>query len=389
MPFLVSQQPITIISVVGHLKFCVALLYYWLWKEFSYFEVVTTGQKLRLSSGLRLQLFFWGLYLVSEYLANLMHIPKGEELQFLKSVLLSLPALLLATYILVRFGVPHLLQTSRWIVFTLLGLGLAIFLFYARIKWLTLIQYLEHDQVFRIPASKVLKNVIRDYATVALAVCFYIINDYRIKQSLNEKLIKAKAEAEIKLLKGQLHPHFLFNSLNNIYSLALLQSEHTADSILKLTDLLDYLVYRANLEAVPLEKEVQLLENYIGLEKLRYGEHLKVNMKLTEGADGVMVAPLILLPFAENCFKHGGPGPDGNFLIDLSLQFNQQELVFLLKNTKKQRDTAGEMSGGVGLQNLRERLRLIYPQQHRLDITETEDSYQVLLQIKLDANGKI
>lgn len=344
---------------------------------------------MRLSSGLRLQLFFWGLYLASEYLANLMHIPKGEELQFLKSVLLSLPALLLATYILVRFGVPHLLQASRWIVFTLLVLGLAIFLFYARIKWLTLIQYLEHDQIFRIPASKVLKNVIRDYATVALAVCFYIINDYRVKQSLNEKLIKAKAEAEIKLLKGQLHPHFLFNSLNNIYSLALLKSEHTADSILKLTDLLDYLVYRANLEAVPLEKEVQLLENYIGLEKLRYGEHLKVNMKLDEGTDGIMVAPLILLPFAENCFKHGGPGSDGNFLIDLSLQFNQQELVFLLKNTKKKRSAEDETSGGVGLQNLRERLRLIYPQQHRLDITETKNSYQVLLQIKLDTNGKI
>lgn len=350
---------------------------------------MTTGQKLRLSSGFRLQLFFWGLYLVSEYLANLMHIPTGQEFQFLKSVLLSLPALLLATYILVQFGVPHLLQANRWIVFTLLVLGLAIFLFYARVKWLTLIQYLEHHQVFQIPPSKVLKNVIRDYATVALAVCFYIINDYRVKQSLNEKLIKAKAEAEIKLLKGQLHPHFLFNSLNNIYSLALLKSEHTADSILKLTDLLDYLVYRANLEAVPLEKEVQLLENYIGLEKLRYGEHLKVNMELDEGTDGVMVAPLILLPFAENCFKHGGPGPNGNFIIDLALRADHKELVFSLKNTKKRSREDKEINGGVGLQNLRERLRLIYPDQHQLDITETSDYYQVWLQIKLNTNGKI
>lgn len=337
-----------------------------------------------MSSGIRLQLFFWGLYIVSECLANLMHIPEGEALQFLKSVLLSLPALLIATYVLIRFGVRHILQSNRWFIFSILILIIAVFLFYARLQWLTLIQYLEHDQVFRIPGSKVLKNVIRDYATVALAVCIYIINDYRVKQSLNAKLIKAKAEAEIKLLKGQLHPHFLFNSLNNIYSLALLQSEHTADSILKLTDLLDYLVYRANLEAVPLEKEVQLLENYIGLEKLRYGEHLKVTMKLEEVSDEVMIAPLILLPFAENCFKHGGPGQDGNFVIQLALQADHNELFFSLKNTKKQRRSESTSSGGIGLQNLRERLKLIYPSQHQLDIIETNNTYQVELRVCLN-----
>ncbi len=342
-----------------------------------------------LSSGVDLQLIFWGLYIFSEYLANLMHIPDGETLQFLKSTLLSLPALLLATYILIRFGIPLILPTSRWFAFSTLVITLAIFLFYARLQWLTFIQYLEHDQVFQIPGTKVLKNVIRDYATVGLAVCIYIINDYRVKQSLNEKLIKAKAEAEIKLLKGQLHPHFLFNSLNNIYSLALLQSEHTADSILKLTDLLDYLVYRANLESVPIEKEVQLLENYIGLEKLRYGEHLKVSMNLEEVSNGAMITPLILLPFAENCFKHGGPGPDGSFVIQLVLQADEKALFFSLKNTKKQGRVENKSNGGVGLQNLRERLRLIYPDQHQLDILETDDAYQVELKIKLKANEKV
>lgn len=315
-----------------------------------------------------------------------MHIPQGATLTFLRSVLLSLPALLLTTYIIVRFGVPYLLQANRWFIFSILAVVLAIFLFYARLQWLTLIQYLEHDRLYRIPASKVLKNVIRDYATVALAVCFYIINDYRAKQSLNEQLIKAKAEAEIKLLKGQLHPHFLFNSLNNIYSLALLKSAHTADSILMLTDLLDYLVYRANMDAVSLDKEVQLLENYIGLEKLRYGDDLQLTMNLNEIAEGVMVAPLILLPFAENCFKHGGPGPDGYFSIHMELKASPKKLTFLLRNSKKVNPVE---AGGVGLQNLKERLRLIYPDRHQLDISETMHSYQVWLQIKLDPNGKI
>ena len=122
---------------------------------------------------------------------------------------------------------------------------------------------------------------------------------------------KSKAEAEIKLLKGQLHPHFLFNSLNNIYSLALVKSDLTADSILKLTELLDYLVYKANMDKVPLSKEVQLLHNYIGLEQLRYGNHLRIETAITVQNDALLVAPLLLLPFAENCFKHGGPGQDG------------------------------------------------------------------------------
>ena len=342
-----------------------------------------------ISSGLSLQITFWGVYVASEYLANAMHIPVGESWTFFRSTILILPALLLATYIIIRLGVPYFLKANRWIAFSILVVCIAVFLFYARIKWLMLIQYLDHHQVYRIPASKVLKNVIRDYATVALAVCIQIINDYRVNQRLNERLIKAKAEAEIKLLKGQLQPHFLFNSLNNIYSLALVQSKHTADSILMLTDLLDYLVYRANMDAVPLNQELQLLENYIGLEKLRYGDNLQLNMEVTGAGEGVVIAPLILLPFAENCFKHGGPGPDGYFSIHLELKASRTELTFLLRNSKKEKPESAKVSGGVGLQNLQERLRLIYPNRHRLDISESVHSYQVWLQIKLDPNEQI
>lgn len=340
-------------------------------------------------SGLGLQIIFWGIYVVSEYLANAMHIPVGESWTFLRSTFLFLPILLLATYLIVQFGIPYFLQTRRWAAFSVLALCIAVCLFYARIKWLMLIQYLDHHQVFQIPSTKVLKNVIRDYATVALAVCIQIINDYRINQKLNERLIKAKAEAEIKLLKGQLQPHFLFNSLNNIYSLALVQSKHTADSILMLTDLLDYLVYRANMEAVPLDKELQLLENYIGLEKLRYGDQLQLDMEVEDTAEGMKIAPLILLPFAENCFKHGGPGPDGYFRIHLELKASPDALSFLLRNTKKEKNEETHISGGVGLQNLQERLRLIYPNRHLLDISETAHAYQIWLKIKMDPNGKI
>lgn len=325
---------------------------------------------------------FWLLYVASEYFANMMHWQLAKNGQFFGSTFLSLPILILPTYFIAMFAVPRYLKTSQWPAFLFWVLVAALFVFFARIKWMEWVNYLEFNEHYQMPPSKALKNIIRDYSIIALAVCIYIIGDYRQKQQLNERLYKAKAEAEIKLLKGQLHPHFLFNSLNNIYSLALVKSDLTADSILKLTELLDYLVYRAGMEKVPLAKEVELLENYTGLEQLRYGEKLKIEQDIALKNDAVQVAPLILLPFAENCFKHGGAGKDGLFRVNISLRADDQQLVFQIANSKKKGRGQATVSGGVGLQNIRQRLELLYPGNHRLSIDDGTENYQVRLEIR-------
>mgnify|MGYP001486544077 CR=1 FL=1 len=330
---------------------------------------------------LGVHILFWILYLASEYFANLIHMKPGQSVRFFQSTLLSLPALILATYFIAGYVVPRFLKTNKWPQFLLWILAVAVFVFFARIKWAELVNYLESDRYFEIPASKMLKNIIRDYSIIALAVCIYIIGDYRRNQKLNEQLIKAKAEAEIKLLKGQLHPHFLFNSLNNIYSLALMKSDLTTDSILKLTELLDYLVYRANMDQVALSKEVQLLQSYVDLEQLRYGEKLKIESDIVVGNAGIKVAPLILLPFAENCFKHGGVGQDGLFRIKIQLRADDKKLVFLIANSKKKHRENKEINGGVGLANIQQRLALIYPDRHELNIENGPDEYRVRLEI--------
>lgn len=333
---------------------------------------------------------FWLLYLASEYFANLYHLQRTDGKWFWYSTVAYLPALLLATYFLALWAVPRHLKAKQWPLFLLYVAAAGVFLFYARIKWEELVIYLVNGERFDMPAAKLLKNIIRDYSVVALGVCVYIIGDYRHNQQLNERLIRAKAEAEIKLLKGQLHPHFLFNSLNNIYSLALSKSDLTADSILKLTELLDYLVYRANQDKVPLSKEVQLLENYVDLEKLRYGEKLQVEMDIAPLNDGLLVAPLILLPFAENCFKHGGPAADGVFRINIALRSDANKLVFQIANSKKPKRTSDGVtsshpvtngSGGIGLENIRQRLTLLYPNRHKLDINDGQEGYEVSLAI--------
>jgi LytS/YehU family sensor histidine kinase len=311
----------------------------------------------------------------------MMHMQPGRQFRFFQATFLSLPALMLPTYFIALFVVPRFLKTNKWHLFILWILAWGVFVFFARIRWAELAEYLESGRYFQMPAGKMLKNIIRDYSIIALAVCIYIIGDYRKKQRHNEQLIKAKAEAEIKLLKGQLHPHFLFNSLNNIYSLALMKSDQTADSILKLTELLDYLVYRANMDKVSLSKEVQLLRNYVDLEKLRYGEKLKVESVIEIQNDPVQVAPLILLPFAENCFKHGGAGKDGVFRIQIVLRADDKKLVFHIANTSKKGKENSAVNGGIGLENIRQRLTLLYPGRHRLNIDNQPDAFTVGLEI--------
>ncbi len=325
---------------------------------------------------------FWFVYLISEYFANVMHLRPDDNLRFFRSMFLSLPVLITATYFIALYAVPHFLKTERWGLFILLVIAAALFVFYGRVKWLELVNYLENQRIYyRVPVTKVLSNTIRDYAIIALAVCIYIIGDYRNEQKTKAQLMKSKAEAEIKLLKGQLHPHFLFNSLNNLYSLALIKSDLTADSILKLTELLDYLVYRANMDKVPLSKEVQLLNNYIGLEQLRYGDDLHIDTHIALQND-VQVAPLLLLPFAENCFKHGGPDQDGLFRVEIELTADDQHLIFYIRNSKKAGRESSKHSGGVGLQNIRQRLSLLYPRHHQLHIDHQPDAYSVRLEIK-------
>lgn len=290
---------------------------------------------------------------------------------------------MLATYTIAWYVVPHYLTTERWPAFLAWVVLAAAFLFFARMGWQYLVNYLEGSYSGRIPPAKMFKNIIRDYSIVALAVCIHIIGDYRHRQRLNRQLAESKAEAEIKLLKGQLHPHFLFNSLNNIYSLALVRSELTADSILKLTELLDYLIYRANQDMVPLAEEVELLDNYIGLEQLRYDDRLLVEAELQAVPDNLQVAPLILLPFAENCFKHGGPGLDGLFRVKLKLQVADNELDFRLLNSKKAKPKSAAPKGGIGLENIRQRLTLLYPGKHELNIDDRTEEFEVALKITI------
>lgn len=331
-------------------------------------------------------LLLWGLYLLSEFLANLYHYPEDAHGQLLRDTLLSLPILMGATYFIAYSLVPRYLRRRKLWLFTGFTLLVAVAVFWSRVYWLAGINYLESGEFQTFPPSKILKNVIRDYSIIALGVCLKIIDDWYRKDRLARELQRARMEAELQLLRGQLHPHFLFNTLNNLYGLALRRSDQTAHGIHRLSQMLDYLLYSSKQESVSLRREIEFLNDYLELERLRYGERLHIQLHLPEQIPDLSIAPLLFLPFVENAFKHGGKNREGQFQIEVSLDIRKdRQLLFTLKNTVNPGSASAKKQGGIGLKNIRQRLDHLYPDRHALYIEENPECFRV--EMGLDAGG--
>ncbi|AHM62053.1 putative signal transduction histidine kinase [Flammeovirgaceae bacterium 311] len=203
------------------------------------------------------------------------------------------------------------------------------------------------------------------------------------KNQLNKQLEAEKLKAELQVLRAQVHPHFLFNTLNNLYSLALQQSSETPEVVLKLSGLLRYMLYDCNVSKVPLRMELQLMYDYIELEKLRYGNRLDFSIDIEGDPAGIMIAPLLLLPFLENSFKHGASEQLDQAWISLALRVRQHELRMKLMNGIV-KNTAPQSAHGIGLQNVQKRLKLLYPDRHELKLIREDELFIVSLNIQLE-----
>lgn len=319
--------------------------------------------------------------MLSEYLANIFHYRPGAHFLLWIHIAEGLPTIIIPAYLTAYWLVPRYLEQNRIGPFLLGITAMAALVFAGRLGALYLWIYLGEGREIYIPPSKVMKNVIRDYSVIALAVCLKIIADWRRQRQLNRQLRQARAEVELQLLKAQLHPHFLFNTLNNIYGLSLQQPDKVPDNIIRLSKILDYLVYCSQQEEIALNKEVELIRNYIALEELRYGKKLQLAAELPEVDESVRASPLLLLPFVENAFKHGAKDEDGHWWIKMRLQLAGSRLVFSIENSKGRQEK--QENGGIGLKNIRERLALIYPKRHKLAIDDAERVFSVRMEVVL------
>ncbi len=221
---------------------------------------------------------------------------------------------------------------------------------------------------------------------IALSSAFKILkHNYKSldeKKTLENKFLQTQLqlkEQELKFLKMQIHPHFLFNTLNTLYGFALKKSEKAPEMILKLSNLLDYILYQVDKPLVFLQDEINHIEDYISLEKLRFQEGVQITFNQDLIDEKIEISPMLLLPFVENAFKHGTQ-IDGVVTVNISLKVDENELRFLIENSTTKK---AHSKNGIGLENIKKRLEMLYPNQHTLDILEEEKLFKINLIIRI------
>lgn len=209
------------------------------------------------------------------------------------------------------------------------------------------------------------------------------------RDQANQQLVRQTLLIELQVLEAQIHPHFLFNTLNNLYSLTLKQSPKAPEMALKLKSLLQYMIYECSTPRVPLEKEIEFIQNYIELEKLRYGPRLTVSIRVSGETSTAFIAPLLLIPFVENAFKHGAAKQLYSACINLALTVHDNILLFRLENSRNEAsDDAFREGQGLGLMNVRKRLSLLYPNAYELTIQANGSLFTVELSLNLGSETK-
>ncbi|WP_206077577.1 sensor histidine kinase [Pontibacter sp. SGAir0037] len=316
---------------------------------------------------------------------------RSYELAFMEA-LSFLPTHIILSYTFMYLLIPRYLFKGKYLYF-FLGLTFAVLLVATlsnAISDFIVIPIREAIGVIH-PVSNFyygLMSGVRGGLTVAgFAGAIKLAKHWYQKNQLNLKLEHEKLTAELQLLKAQVHPHFLFNTLNNLYSLTLTHSAEAPEVVLKLSGLLRYMLYEGNVPKVPLSKEVKLITDYLELEKMRYGNRLDLSVNLSGDFDGKLIAPLLLLPFLENSFKHGASEHLDQAWVSLDLSVRENKLKLKLMNALPEASalTAGGVrSGGIGLQNVQKRLQLIYPDQHELKIIREAEVFIVTLVLYLE-----
>ncbi len=228
----------------------------------------------------------------------------------------------------------------------------------------------------------VMSSIITTLIVTSITAMLRFLQEWYKQQEKSRRLAFNKLQAEHRMLRMQVNPHFLFNALNNIYYMAYKKMDETGPAILKLSDLMRFLLYETDERKIPLQKEIEYINNYIGLEELKHGD---VNHKISieiEGSTQREIEPLFLIPFVENAFKHGNLEDDGSFL-NININTQKGDFTFKISNSFDPEDQQKDEVGGVGIENVKNRLELYYPGKYVLNIKKDANIYTVELSIQM------
>jgi sensor histidine kinase YesM len=316
------------------------------------------------------------------------YLTPGDHLPLKTFLLILLFAL--ACYSLIYFILPKFIK-GKWLKATTYSILLCSFLLIAShfLYW----NVFSSIDLF-IGSSKTNQQLSRPWPAVNLGLMNFIkvaavaaiikyIKYWWLKQKENQRLEKEKINAELQLLKAQVHPDFLFKTLNNIYAHAASSSPRTSGMLLKLSDLLSYMLYECDSSLVSLQKEIAMMKEYMQLEKIRHNDEAEMEVNIKGELHGQSIAPFLLLPFIENSFKHCGQMTE-QFWINLDIKIEGNHFSMKLTNGVSEKVDEQSLINANGLANVKKRLALLYPDNHELKMTMEQEMYIVLLTIRLE-----
>jgi two-component system, LytTR family, sensor kinase len=330
-------------------------------------------------------LFFWSLYYLFYGYWILYLLYQIRDPAFYVQALAFIPFDIGLVYLNFYLLIPALLYHRRFVAY---GLALAGSTLAVGCINMLLKQYFasQGSAIHAISAGWTLANLIglameRMYLLGLTTGILLARNWLRNIQLMKEKE-KHYLETELSFLKSQIQPHFFFNTLNNLYSLTLNKSDAAPDVVLKLSELMSYMLYESNTPLVALDKEISYLHNFIDLEQLRFGDRVKVNFEVESSTEHISIPPLVLIFFVENSFKHGVRNNLNHINIDISLGIVEQKLIFEISNPSEGLVLHAGKSG-IGLKNVKRRLDLLYDDRYQLKMFTDNGIFRVLLQIPL------
>ncbi|HUR12087.1 MAG TPA: histidine kinase [Flavitalea sp.] len=326
-------------------------------------------------------LLFWSLFFAGWHFFRSTDYAGASSPWVITAV--KVAVLMVLTYITNYFLIPKLLYTKKYLLFfstylvLIFGLGL--------LKLHIVVQLIYPGiNSFDNFKTRVYDNIIPLFLLVSTGAAWRLINDYLRSQRRLTEIAIEKSETELKFLKSQINPHFLFNSLNSIYFLIDKQNTEARNTLLQFSDLLRYQLYECNADKIEIEKEVSYLKDYIKLQQLRKDNNYHVNVAIENDVRGFSIVPLLLIPFVENAFKHISHHSNGKNFVDVQLQRNNGTFTFVVENSKENHQHSIEPPGGIGLKNVKRRLELLYADKHTLDIINNDSTFKVALHLSVN-----
>jgi len=352
-----------------------------------FYELLERG----VQRGLLYHVFFWVIFFLFMVINKPEDVSLGENM-----IRQSLRVLfyIIVVYINLYYLFPKYLKLNKLFAYMVLLIML--------VAIATPIEVVLHHLLFaKAGVSLASEFTIQRNSTVFLGTFFIgfsssiymIINDWMEHQRERVDLQRQNLTSELKYLKTQINPHFFFNTLNSIYALTLKKSEKAPEVVLKLSEMMRYMLYESNERIIPLTQEINYVQNYLELEKLRHGQNFQMEMEITGEPEGLSIAPLLFIPFLENAFKHGIDHQLNSGYVKIKLDIGSQKLHLNVVNSLPSSEITpqkdGKKSGGIGLTNVRRRLNILYPKKHQLDIYKTANEYLVDLNLQLTSNPRV